>query len=167
MLRRRTLALALPALTTLLLPATALAGGFEVGDNGARALGRGGAYVAGAKDLTAIQYNPALLAKLRGTRFQYSHNLVWHDTSYQRASLDENIWGTTQDFERVEESENMFPLGAMGMVSSDFGLDNWTFALGVYGPPSVGKQRYPDYGPQSFMLTEINVLLVYYSLAAA
>ena len=57
-----------------LLPATVFSAGFEIPDNGTRSLGRGGAFVVGAQDLTALHYNPARLAQLGGTRLLYNHN---------------------------------------------------------------------------------------------
>jgi long-chain fatty acid transport protein len=160
--------------SALAAPGLARAGGFEVGDNGARAVGRGGAYAVGVKDPSAIYYNPGALAKQRGTRVLVSHNSLFHRMSYQRATLGD-FWpegqaGTT--FDRVENEESVFLLGGMLVITSDFGLDNWTFALGAYGPPANGTSRYrftpdEDYGPQSFMLTDLDVIQIYYSAAAA
>lgn len=158
----------------VLTSAPAQAGGFEVAGPGARALGRGNAYVAGAKDLSAIYYNPALLAKQRGTRVMLSHSLIWHQMEYTRAPLSdfwvdpqtgEALGGTT--FDPVKNQTPLFALGGFGVISSDFGLDNWTFAAGMFGPHAVGKVKYPEYGPQSFLLTEMDTVVLYYSLAAA
>lgn len=150
----------------LLTPSLALAGGFEVPDRGARALGRGGANTVGAVDGTALHYNPGALAKQRGTRLTYNHALIWHDTRFARAPVSFGPdAGTT--FDEVRNDRSLFPLGLFAVVSSDFGLDNWTFAAGAYGPHSVGRHDYPEYGPQSFMLTDMNVLMAYYSVAAA
>ena len=49
----------------LLLASTAQAGGYYFSDIGVRAYSRGGAFVAGADDLTALYYNPAALTRLR------------------------------------------------------------------------------------------------------
>lgn len=158
----------------MLTSVTAHAGGFEVAGPGARALGRGNAYVVGAKDLSAIYYNPALLAKQRGTKVMLSHSLIWHQMEYTRAPLSdfwvdpqtgEALGGTT--FDPVKNQTPLFALGGFGVISSDFGLDNWTFAAGMYGPHAVGKVTYPEYGPQSFLLTEMDTIVLYYSLAAA
>ena len=55
------------ALLTFLAPA-AHAGGYYFSDIGVRAFSRGGAFVAGADDLTALYYNPAALTRMgRGT----------------------------------------------------------------------------------------------------
>lgn len=144
------------------------AGGFEIPDLGARSLGRGGAFAVGASDLTALHYNPGKLAALGGTRFLYSHNLIWHNTTFQRAALSD-AWGDDAgyQFALAENGQKLFPLGLSGFIGSDFGLKNWMFAAGVYGPNAVGRHEYPDYGPQSFLLTKMDVLMIYYSLAAA
>ncbi len=148
-------------------PALARAGGFEIPDTGARAAGRGGAMVAGVDDLTAMHYNPGALAKQRGTTFLYNQNLAFHRASFQRAPLDAAVWGVDRQFGTVRDRRRVFPLGLFAVVASDFGLENWTFAAGIYGPSAVGKHDYPAYGPQSFMLTRMDVLMAYYNVAAA
>jgi long-subunit fatty acid transport protein len=155
-------------LTLALAPATANAGGFEVPDQGARAVGRGGAYAVGAADLTALHYNPGKLAPLSGTRFLYSHNILFQNTSFQRATLAD-AWGANAgtSFDRADDRANIFAGNGFAVVGSNFGLKNWMFAAGVYGPSAIGKHDYRNYGPQSFMLTKMDVLVVYYSLAAA
>lgn len=155
---------------------TAHAGGFELPDNGVRAVGRGGANAVGVSDLTAVHYNPALLAR-QAARFSalYNHNLVLHSESFQRAPLGDN-WGPDlagTKFEKVEDENSLFALGGFLALASDFGLNEtstlgeFNFALSVYGPSAYGQQKWPAYGPQSWMLTETNLLLVYYSLSAA
>jgi long-chain fatty acid transport protein len=146
---------------------TAHAGGFEIPDTGARAAGRGGAMVAGADDLTALHYNPGALARQRSTNFLYNHNLVFHRATFTRAPLTAEVWGEDRTFDPVENRRKVFPLGLFAVVSSDFGLRNWTFAAGVYGPSAVGRHDYPAYGAQSFQLTRMDVLLAYYNVAAA
>jgi long-subunit fatty acid transport protein len=152
----------------MLLPDEAAAGGFEVPDQGARAVGRGGAYAVGAADLTALHYNPGKLASLGGTRALYSHNLLFHRTTFQRSTLSES-WGADAgtEFELAQGRDTLFPLGAFGVVGSDFGLKNWMFALGAYGPSAIGRHDYASYGPQSFMLTKMDVVVIYYSAAVA
>lgn len=155
-------------LALALLPDQADAGGFEVPDQGARAVGRGGAYAVGAADLTALHYNPGKLASLGGTRVLYSHNLLFHRTTFQRATLSD-AWGPDAgtDFDLARGRSTLFPLGGFGVLASDFGLKNWMFAAGVYGPSAIGRHDYAEYGPQSFMLTKMDVVVIYYSLAAA
>lgn len=145
---------------------SARAGGFEVPDNGARSVGRGTAQTVSVQDLTAIQYNPGALVRLEGGSAMWHHNVVLHETRFRRATLSEG-WledaGTT--FEEVADRESVFALG--GFVAAGLRTGDVAFALGVYGPSSVGRHDFPDYGPQSFMLTETDLLLAYYSVAAA
>lgn len=170
-----TLAGALLAAGVSLVAADARAGGFELPDNGVRAVGRGGANAVGVSDLTAVHYNPAMLARQAKTfSLMYNHNLVFHEESFQRAPLGDS-WGPDlggRTFEKVEDDETLFPLGGFFAMGSDFGLSNpetgnLMFALSVFGPSAYGKQSWPAYGPQSWMLTETDLLLVYYSLSAA
>lgn len=151
-----------------LMPGVADAGGFEVPDQGARAVGRGGAYAVGAADLTALHYNPGKLATLGGTRVLYSHNLLFHRTDFQRATLSD-AWGADAgtEFDLAQDRNRVFPLGGFGVAASDFGLKNWMFALGAYGPSAIGRHDYAAYGPQSFMLTKMDVVVIYYSAAVA
>jgi long-chain fatty acid transport protein len=150
----------------------AFAGGPEVGDQGTVAMGRGGAFAVRADDLSALYYNPAGLARLRGTRFYYSHRVTYGEAEYRRArTLDwsEATHGVPRlvQFDPVRNEEPPFPLGPMAVLASDFGTDEWTFAAGIYAPPAIGRLKYPDGGPQRYMLIEQDVMMVYYNLAAA
>lgn len=168
MLRRWLAPWVLASAAALGLAQEAQAGGFEVPDMGARALGRGAANVVGVEDGTAIHYNPGALAKMRGTTVLYNHGFMWQHTQFSRATLSER-WGDDAgtSFDPVSAENNLFPILGTLVVTSDFGLDNWTFAAGVYGPNGFGKQKYPSYGPQAFMMTELDVLLAYYTAGAA
>jgi long-chain fatty acid transport protein len=158
-----------------LAPGIAQAGGFDIPGVGSRGLGRGGANVVGVQDISAVHYNPAALAKMRGTTITWNQTLVFHDTTFARAPLGQGLpdpaaaWGADAgtEFPLAESSDKFFPLGVMAGVHSDFGLENWTFAAALHGPQSVGRLDYPDYGPQSFQLTSLDALLAYYTVGAA
>jgi long-subunit fatty acid transport protein len=158
------------ALPGVAVPGIALAGGFEVGVNGALATARGGAFTVRADDVTALAHNPAGLLKLRGTHLQLSHNTVHAPATFTRAVTDiphgANPAGTDPNAPVSNESP-WFALGGLAMASTDFGLENWTFAAGLYGPSASGSQRWPETGGQRYMLTQLDVMLVYYSVAAA
>jgi long-subunit fatty acid transport protein len=156
------------AAAMLTCPGTATAGGFEIPDTGARAAGRGGAFTVGASDLTALHYNPGALAKFRGTTFLYNHNLIFHNTRFERAPLSD-AWGDDAgtQFPEVSNGQRVFPLGVFAVLATDFGLENWTFAAGLHGPNAVGKHDYPAYGPQSFMLTNMDIVMAFYTVGAA
>jgi len=162
-----------PLLLALLLAAPqALAGGFEIGDQGARAMGRGGAFTARADDLSAIEYNPAGLARLRGTRFYLGNRFGYANEEFRRApTLD---WSDAAHgfpeyltFDPVTNAEQWQLLNPMVVIASDFGLEDWTFALGAYAPAGIAKQSFPTDGPQRYMLAERETQILYYDVSVA
>jgi long-chain fatty acid transport protein len=170
MTSRKALWRALLASAGALVPATtAHAGGFEIPESGTVALGRGGAYIAGAHDPTAIVLNPGALRRLTGTHLLYNHALTWEHATFTRQASDLPP-GTDYGFDPLAPVSNgatLFPLGGMLVATTDLGLPDWTFAAGVFGPNGHGKREYPVDGGQRYMLTELEALLVYPSLAVA
>jgi long-subunit fatty acid transport protein len=67
----------------------------------------------------------------------------------------------------VDNEDSLFPLGGMLIATSDFGLEDWTFAAGVYGPNSHGTKTFDPSGGQRYMLTAIEAVLLMPSLAVA
>jgi len=156
-------------IATALLATSAHAGGFEIPDNGTFALGRGGAFLARANDPTAIMWNPGALVKLRGTHLLLDYALVFESAKFTRAESDLPV-GTDYGFDPlapVENADSLFALGGTIIVTSDFGLANWTFAAGLYGPSAHGTKSYPTDGGQRYMLTGLDAVLFYPSLAVA
>ncbi len=133
----------------LVLPRSAHAGGFELPDNGAQALGRGAAFVAKADDSTAIYYNPAGLARQRGTRLYAGGNLFLHSFEFQRVGSfpddpndTQTPWGQ-KPFPVVTNSGGPF-FAPFLAASTDFAsVDRLTVAVGVFGPPVVGNRTFP------------------------
>jgi long-subunit fatty acid transport protein len=123
------------------------AGGLELPDNGTEALARGGAFTAKADDATALQYNVAGLARQRGTRLLFDANLLMSTLNFQRDGVYPDSpsgatpWGGTP-FPEVHNTGGPFFAPFFGL-SSDLGLDRWTFAIGAFGPSSVGNRTYP------------------------
>jgi hypothetical protein len=144
-MRRRLLAI----LVVLSFEARARAGGFEIPANGTEAIGRGGAFTAKADDGTALEYNLAGLARQRGTRLLLDANLWLSDYSFQRAGRypddpgnSYTPWGGTA-FPKVGDQGGPF-LEPFVAASTDFGyFERWTFALGAFGPSSVGNRTFP------------------------
>lgn len=161
---------------TLAAPSWAKAGGFEVGVNGSVAASRGGAFAVRADDLTALAHNPAGLLRLRGTHVMVSHNTVYSSMKFTRAPtamthepfpVDPATGKAADPLAPVTNQTPWFALGGMLIAATDFGLENWAFAAGIYGPSAAGHQEWPETGGQRYMLTKLDVMLVYYSLAAA
>lgn len=150
--------------------ATAAAGGYTFPENGSKAVGRGGAYGLGGVGPEALYFNPALLSRLRGYQLTLDLNLVNQSASFQRAPEGEGEDRVT--FPEVSNQKGDLPccssfLAPMFFASADFGLKDFTAAIGIYGPSAYGTNVYPMDGPQRFVLIESNLLQVYYSLAAA
>jgi len=55
----------------------------------------------------------------------------------------------------------------MFVAATDFGLEDFTFAIGAYGPSAAGSQSYDVRGGSRWMLTELDAVMVYYSAAVA
>jgi long-chain fatty acid transport protein len=168
-------------------PAVAVAGGFEYGPQGVHAVGRGGAFVVGADDPSAMYWNPARLALLRGTRVQFSQNITFLDENFQRlpAALrtvnDDNTLGAVNlskpcepgniscRFDPVSAEDRVFPVGISGFVTTDFGLEDWAFGLGMVGPAAYGRTTFPSTPASAsrYAVESYDVMLAYVTASAA
>jgi long-chain fatty acid transport protein len=123
--------LSLPAGLLLLcagiaLPGAARAAGFALFEQGAAAMGRGGAFVASASDASALFYNPAGLAGLAGTRVLLSPSLILFDDSFAGTAPYPGYGVASHTATRA------FPLPAF-YVSHEMGPRS-TLAAGVTAP---------------------------------
>ncbi|MFW6050274.1 MAG: OmpP1/FadL family transporter [Myxococcota bacterium] len=117
---------------------TAHAGGFEYPGRGAKPLGRGGAFTAGADDSLALQYNPAMLGSLPDPQanvdlnwplYQYCQTRYWDD-------------GTPRIGPKVCNDATALPAPNVGFamrVHPMFG-----FGVGLITPSSVNKVQFPN-----------------------
>lgn len=126
-----------------------MAGGFDIPDHGTQALGRGGAFVAKADDGTAIYYNPAGLARQRGTKLLANANVYFSSFSFQRAgrfpgdSTDGETPWAGSPFPKVANEGGAY-VAPFAALSTDFGtFDRFTAAVGIFGRPSVGNRTFP------------------------
>jgi long-chain fatty acid transport protein len=116
-------------LTLLLIPASlALAGGFQLNEVGARAMGMGGAFTAKANDLTAIYFNPAGLAYQKGFGAYLGGTMILPSNSYTTPSGSSTTDMVSQTF--------LLPNGYVG-----YGMENGlAFGLGVFVPYGLGTE---------------------------
>jgi long-chain fatty acid transport protein len=126
------LALCLPV---LLAASSARAGGFYLTDRGARPLGRGFAYTAGGTDPHALWYNPANLA-WSGQQFLMDGTLTLFDAEFTRMDSGGNTLPS------VQLDAPVLPIPTVA-YSDDFGLDDWTFGIGVMAP-NAALHRWPN-----------------------
>ncbi len=167
----------LPALTTLLgavtVAAPALAdGGYYSGALGARAAGRGGAFVARADDVTAVAINPAGLAQVDGTVFEFSNQSSYNSYAYTRAPTPD--WGNAQNGVAPTVAFDTVRNGTPGQladpfigVASNLGLHDWGFAIAAFAPPGISKIQFPPDGGQRYLMTSREAIFLNYAASAA
>ncbi len=115
-----------------LLPGRALASGLFLSDRGTRALGRGGAFVAGASGLDAVGYNPAGLS---GTGMLGELTLPLIRADYQRRLAIDDGTGTTTyvDEREIHGKSELIPFPtAIGAYTTESGF--LTLAGGLITP---------------------------------
>ncbi|MCC6809365.1 MAG: outer membrane protein transport protein [Deltaproteobacteria bacterium] len=123
---------------------SAQAAGLFLTDRGVRPLSRGGAFVAGADDLSSIWYNPAGLME-SGSQLMLDAAYLNVDTSFTRkAYIPVSSTGepSTQTFDKVSGTAPFMPIPTLA-VSHNFGLKTWNFALGMY-VPYAALSEYPE-----------------------
>lgn len=143
-----------------LIAAQAHASAYYFLDSGTRAIGRGGAFVVGADDLSAQYFNPAALDHIDRPTLQLT---TWAANQYilfDRA--DESASGLT--FDPVENESPPIIEPNAGFATKLGGihpvLKNTTFAFGFY-TPTAPYLTYPKEGAQRYSLTDALVWQVY------
>jgi long-subunit fatty acid transport protein len=156
-------------LVLVLCSAPAFGAGFFYPDLGAGPLGRGATGAAGAGDLSALALNPAGLASLEGVRLQGELSMTWQPIDFTRAgNCGPRACGT------VSNSAGAFLNTLSGIsVALRPGL---VVAAGIYGPPSMGRENFPDPrsvqgsiaagAPQRYSLISENNLVLFPGLGA-
>lgn len=124
-------------------------------DSGARSIGRGGAFVVGADDMTAQYYNPAALRNIRRPIFNLNGWAITQHVGFDRA--DE---AGEEPFEEVfNESPPIYePSGGFAMPLPF--LPRARVALGMYVPSSP-YMAYPDDGAQRYTIQNSLIWQVY------
>jgi long-chain fatty acid transport protein len=117
-------------------------------DIGTRGLSRGGAYIAGNRDLSAQYYNPAALVNLGRPQAYLNYSLVHQSVDFTKPGR-----------ETVHNLGKPMQIPALG-VAHHFGVPNTMFALGMYAP-FAPDMAYPPEGPQRYTLIDSLVWQVY------
>ncbi len=134
--------LALMIIVLLFLPARSMAGGPV---HGARAAGMGTAFVAVASDPSAILFNPAGIAQIRGTRVYGGNSALTINSDYlDRAG-------------RTEETDFRAYFPPHFYITTDLGRDDLAFGLGVYAPFGIGGRTWPQNGLTRFTSTRAEI----------
>lgn len=112
----------------------ATAGGFQLNEHGARALGQGGAFTARAGDPSAIFFNGAGLSFLSGTNIMLGATAVIPSTTF-RGPIEYNTNAETKMDKQIFTPPNVYITHSM-----DNGL---SFGAGVFTPYGLGTE-WPD-----------------------
>lgn len=176
---------------------TAQAGGYHYPDLGTVGLSRGGAFVARADDPTAIYYNPAGAARLKGTHILLNGNVLFENIRFQRRiypsanypnrPLDAYPHDASLTLPEVQNVNGPFP-APFGAVTTDLGfLDRYNLVMlfGMYGPNAAGRRTFPRFcvpgqspcvettseqgvpSPSRYDLLDLEILLLYPSVGLA
>lgn len=152
-----------------LAPSPAHAGAFYLPERGARALSLGGAFIAGADDLNAQWLNPAALTRLSHDLALYlDFAVIFSDQSFRRQDDPEVMRKDPRyaaGFPTVEDTGPPFPDPSLA-VASNFGLEDFVFCLGAYGP-YAGTNEWPEDGPQRYSLVNLSALEFFVQFSAA
>jgi len=106
----------------------AFAGGFQLNEVGARAMGMGGAFAAQGNDLSTMYFNPAGLAHQRGFGAYVGGTMILPSASYTNPAGTSTTDMVSQTF--------LTPNGYFG-----YGMENGlAFGLGVYVPFGLGTE---------------------------
>ncbi len=154
-------------LLTLLTPSASAASYYFL-DSGTRAIGRGGAFVCGADDISAMYYNPAALVNIDRPIFNLNGWGVGQYVRFDRLDEagDDGEFGTDDDlsFEPVENvgSPQLEPQGGFATHLGGIApiLKDTHLALGLYVPTSPNMAYDPD-GAQRYSLIDSLVWQVY------
>ncbi len=124
---------------------------------GVRALSRGGAYIAGADDLTALYHNPATLTRIKDGQFKLDMAAVSQNVYFDRDDYPgEGEDGADLITDPIENEAPAYMIPHLALAWS-FGLPNTTVAIGFY-PPYAPDYAYPEDGAQRYTL--INTLVI-------
>lgn len=127
-----------------LLAGSAMAAGFQINEQGARAMGQAMAFAARADDPSAIYYNPAGITQLEGTQFYFGGTAIIGNTTW-----------TDVDGSEIDSRDRWeFP---MHMYVTQQINDQWYFGLGVFVPYGLSK-GWPDNFPGVYDSKEARLL---------
>lgn len=119
---------------SLIFSQPALAGGFQINEHGAKAMGMGGAFTAQASDPSAIFFNPAGLGFQRGINVTLGTTLIFPSTTF--------IGPKPSTKETKMESQIFYPSNFFATYAMDNGF---SFGLGVFNPYGLGTEWPADW----------------------
>lgn len=154
---------------TLLAPREGRAAGLYLSDRGVRPLGRGGAFVAGADDLSSIWYNPAGLADA-GTSFLLDASYLHFASTFTRQVVTSDMNGgqATETLPAASGSAPFLPIPTLAFSYAFGSRKQWTAAAGAFAPyaalssyPETAASRYSVVSLAGSVLVDTGLWLAY------
>jgi long-chain fatty acid transport protein len=124
---------------SVLIVCIALGGGYQLNEQGARAVGMGGAFVAQASDPSAIYFNPAGMTSLKGIQVLGGLDLIMPSTKFKGVGVMEAI-------ETTAKSKVFTPINIYGTYQVN---DKIVVGLGIYNPFGLGTEWDNQWGKAS------------------
>jgi long-subunit fatty acid transport protein len=154
-----------------LAPGARADGGYFSGSKGAHGSGRGGAFTARADDISAVSFNPAGLTHIGTTIIQVGNRFSYNERTFTRnPTLDYGESASSPPYVTFPTVKNGAPWQALDPfigVATNFGLEDWAFALAAYSPAGIAREVYPTDGGQRYMMVRRNAQIIDYNLSAA
>jgi len=117
----------------VLIVCTALGAGYQLNEQGSRAIGMGGAFVARASDPSAVYYNPAGLAFQKGINVLGGVSFIMPSTKFTGSLTQKPVETTTK-------SQVFTPINVYGTYQIN---DDIVVGMGIYNPFGLGTE-WPD-----------------------
>ncbi|HBP86190.1 MAG: outer membrane protein transport protein [Nitrospira sp.] len=140
----------------LIIPQTVRAEGFRILDHSASATGQGAAFTAQADDASALHYNPAGMAQLKGIQFSVGTLLIGGTVRFN-SDLGPSVKGGFGRTIASPPPSTFFLTAHLPALGLD-NLPNWTIGIGVTNPFAL-KVDYPDDSLISPLLTSASLPL--------
>ena len=136
--------------TTILVATSLFAGGYQINEHGARAVGMGGAFVARASDPSAIFFNAAGLAYQKGINFAVGTTLIFPSTEFTGPTpLTTNTSMVSQVF---------YPVSLYGTYAIN---EKLVVGLGVFSPYGLGSEWPADWiGKTASVKTDVQTFYI-------
>lgn len=126
------------------------AGGFQINEHGAKAMGMGGAFTAQANDPSAIFFNPAGLGFQKGMNLMLGTTLIFPSSKF--------VGPTPSTTEHKMKSQIFYPINIYGTYALDQGF---VFGLGVYNPFGLGTEWDKDWvGKRLSVKTDLQTFFI-------
>jgi long-chain fatty acid transport protein len=137
-------------LSVLVISVQLLAGGFQINEHGARAMGMGGAFTAVANDVSAIYWNGAGLTQISGTQLMLGTTLISPMSSFK------GIAPATTKYET--DSQTFFPTHFFAAHNFN---NNLAVGIGFTSPFGLGV-KWPDTWAGKYLAldTELKVFTI-------